>query len=305
MITKLFTRFLLLLPVLAGVTLVTFILISSVPGDPVYAMVGERADEKLIESYREKLGLNHGFFKRYISYISLILKGDLGQSYYTGRPVGTELIEKFPNTLLLAGTAVIFSLIFGIILGIMGALLRDTWIDKVLMVICTAFISLPVFWYGMLLVYFFAYSLKFLPSGGMDHPLAILLPALTLGSRSMAYLARLTRSCLLEILNSPYILAVKARGGGKGMVIRHAMINVMMPVITFIGLDFGSYLNGSVLTETIFGWDGIGRYAIQGILRRDYPVILGTVLLGASIFVLVNLLIDLSYMFINPRLRKS
>lgn len=305
MIRKVFARFLLLFPVLAGVTLVTFILISSVPGDPVYAMVGERADEKLISSYREKLGLNHGFFKRYTSYLSLIFKGDLGQSYYTGRPVGTELMEKFPNTLFLAGTAVLFSLVLGIILGITGALFRDTWLDKVLLIGCTAFISLPVFWYGMLLVYYLSYTLRLLPSGGMDHPLAIILPSLTLGSRSMAYLARLTRSCLIEILNSPYILAVRAKGGGKWMVIRHSMINVMMPVVTFIGLDFGSYLNGSVLTETIFGWDGIGRYAIQGILRRDYPVILGTVLLGASVFVLVNLLIDLSYILINPRLRKS
>jgi peptide/nickel transport system permease protein len=301
----LLSRILLFLPSLIGVSLITFVIANSVPGDPVYALVGERADPVLMESYRKKLGLDRGLFVRYLRYLKMVSKGDLGQSFYTGRLVGKELGEKFPNTLLLAVVSMTFATLTGLFLGILCTLYRNRWQDRLILFLTTGIISMPVFWFGMLLIYFFSVRIHLFPTGGMEGFSALVLPALTLGARSMGYLARLTRSCLLDILNSEYILAVKARGGGPYFVMMHAMKNVLIPLVTFIGLDFGSYLNGSVLTETIFGWDGIGRYAISGIFRRDYPVIIGSVMFGSVIFMLVNLFIDVLYFFLNPKIRKG
>jgi ABC-type dipeptide/oligopeptide/nickel transport system permease component len=298
-------RILMAIPTLIGVSFVTFLLLSNVPGDPVYALVGERADAKLLEAYREKLGLDQNVAVRYLRYVKMLLQGDLGKSYYTGRAVQEEISQKMPNTILLACASMLFATLFGLILGMICAFWTGSWLDRVLWFLSTLLISLPVFWFGMLNVFVFAVTLRWFPAGGMDHPLSIVLPAFTLGSRSLAYLTRLTRSCMIEILQSPYILAVRAKGASTSLILWHAFRNAVIPIITFIGLDFGSYLNGSVLTETIFGWDGLGRYAILGILRRDYPVILGTVLWGALLFIAVNMLIDCIYYYLNPKLRKA
>jgi ABC-type dipeptide/oligopeptide/nickel transport system permease component len=296
-------RLLLLIPSVIGVTLVTFCLANAVPGDPVYALVGERTDEAVIEAYREKLGLEQGVALRYVKYMQMLLQGDMGQSYYTGRQVMSEIREKLPNTLYLACTSMALAVVMGLGLGCLAAYTRGSWLDRTILFFATSLISFPVFWFGMLLVLVFAIGLRWFPVGGMEHPLAIVLPALTLGSRSAGYLARLSRTKILDCLSEEYILTIRAKGGGPCKVLHHALRNAFIPILTFIGLDFGSYLNGSVLTETIFGWDGLGRYAIGGIFRRDYPVILGTVLFGALVFMLMNLLVDFLYAYFNPRLR--
>ncbi|EKD27307.1 MAG: hypothetical protein ACD_79C00764G0002 [uncultured bacterium] len=296
-------RLFLIIPSLIGVSFLTFIIASKVPGDPVYALVGERADSKIIESYRSKMGLDKGIVTRYCLYLKMILTGDLGLSYYSGRSVSKDLMEKFPNTLLLAFWSMLFSSIGGIVLGIYCALYPNTFADKVILLFSTLCISLPVFWFGMLLVYFFSFKIHIFPVAGMNGALYFVLPSITLGLRSLGYVVRLTKSCMLEVLNAEYIMTVKAKGGGILRIIYHAFINAVIPIVTFIGLDFGSYLNGSVLTETIFGWNGIGRYAINGILKRDYPVILGTVLFGAFVFMLINILVDIICVLLNPKLR--
>lgn len=298
-------RLLLIVPGLLGVSLITFYISVSIPGDPVYALVGERADPVLIESYRTRLGLDQNLAFRYFCYLKMIFRFDFGKSYYTHQSVSKELLEKFPNTFRLASAAILFAVLSGLLLGGICAVFKDSFFDKLILFVSTGLISLPVFWFGMLLIFIFALHLKWLPSSGMDSGYSIVLPSIALGSRSLGYLVRLTRSCMIEILSSEYILLVRAKGGGTGLILYHAFMNAIIPVVTFIGLDFGSYLNGSVLTETIFGWDGIGRYAMNGILRRDYPVIIGTVLFGAFVFMLVNILIDVFYTFANPKLRRT
>ncbi|MBN2144741.1 MAG: ABC transporter permease [Candidatus Aureabacteria bacterium] len=299
----LFHRFLMFIPGLIGVSIVTFFIANAVPGDPVYALVGERADPFLIQQYRSKLGLDKTLPERYWFYLKTIISGDLGHSYYTGKNVGNELIRKFPHTFILAVCAMIFAVFSGLLIGTVCVMFQDRWLDRLFLFFSTFMISMPVFWLGMVFVFLFAVKIRLFPTGGMEGYLCIVLPALTLGSRSMGYLVRLTRTCLLDILNSEYILTARAKGAGPLLIIYHAMKNAMIPIATFIGLDFGSYLNGSVLTETIFNWDGIGRYAINGIFRRDYPVIIGSVLFGALIFMAVNLLIDLLYFYLNPQVK--
>lgn len=298
-------KIILIVPSLLGISLITFFISVLIPGDPVSALVGDRADDEVINDYREKLGLKHSIPVRYFFYVKMIFKGDLGESYYTGEKVSKELLSKLPNTLILAFTAMVISVFFGIIFGILSAIYADTFIDKLIRFISTSLISLPIFWFAMILIYIFAFYLKIFPVGGMTDSFSFVLPSFTLASRSLGYLVRLTRSTMIEELNSEYVLCVLAKGGKIKNVIYHAFINTLMPIITFIALDFGSYMNGSVLTETIFGWNGIGRFAMNGIFRRDYPVILGSVLFGAFVFIIINLVIDIVYTFLNPKLRRN
>ena len=297
-------RLMFMLPTILGVTFVTFLLMKAVPGDPVYGLVGEHADSRIIAQYREKLGLDDSLGTQWFRYIGLVLKGDLGVSYYTKVPVAEAIRQKFPNTLILAGASLGLAVVLGIVLGILGALFHGTWLDKAILFFVTLAMSLPVFWFALILVLIFAYYLAWLPAvgmGGIDH---LILPALTLASRSCAGIARLARSTLLDALKVPHVIVARAKGLSRSrVVLRHAFRNTWIPLVTLIGLDFASYLNGSVLTETIFGWDGLGRYAMIAIFRRDYPVILGTVLFGALLFVISNFIVDLSYAFLDPRLR--
>ncbi len=301
----LFKRLLLILPTLFGISIITFIISANVPGDPVNALVGERSDPALIRLYREKLGVNKPILERYVRYLKMLIKFDLGRSYYSKEKVKNELIQKIPNTLKLAFFSMLFAVLVGTSLGMIIAFFENSFFDKLVLFFSTMLISLPIFWFAMLLVFIFSFKLGWFPVAGMNGHFAIILPAFTLGSRSLGYLIRLTRSCMLECLSAEYITAVRAKGGKGFLVAKHAFLNAIIPVITFIGLDFGSYMNGSVLTETIFGWDGIGRFAVNGIFQRDYPVIIGSVLFGALMFMLVNLLVDILCMFFNPRLRRG
>jgi peptide/nickel transport system substrate-binding protein/oligopeptide transport system substrate-binding protein len=293
-------------PTLIGVALIIFAILKMVPGDPALVMVGERADEATIEQIREDLGLDEPLPAQFVRYLMLIGRGELGRSYYTNRPVAQSLLEKFPNTLRLAGAAIVVSILFGMTLGIVSAIKHNSLVDRLFGVISVVGISTPVFWLALVLVLVFAYKLNWLPPSGMGNgALAYLvLPAIALGTNSAAFIARITRSSMLEAMSQPFITAVRAKGASRmAAAIKHALRNALIPVTTLIGIDMGSYLNGSVLTETIFGWDGIGRYAMTGIMKHDYPVILGTVLFGSAVFVIVNMFVDLFYAAIDPRVK--
>ena len=301
-------RCLFFIPTLLGITLITFILMQSLPGDPVQGMVGERASPETLARIRAELSQNRSLPMQYIGYLKLLSTGELGRSYYTNRKIAEDLYQKFPNTLKLALTAMLFASVFGISMGTFAAVKHGTIWDRLVTLISVGGISIPVFWLGLTLMLIFAFYIPWLPPSGMGDGnfIYIILPSVTLGTFSLSYIARITRSSMLESLSQPYINSARAKGLPEfEVVFKHALKNSLIPVITLIGLDLGSYLNGAVLTETIFGWDGIGRYALEGIMKRDYPVIMGVVLFGSVIFITMNLLVDISYQFLDPRMREK
>ena len=304
----LLTRLLLFVPTLLGITLITFVLMQALPGDPVQGMAGERANPETLARIRSELGADRPLPLQYLGYLKLIAQGELGRSYYTNRRVSEDLLLKFPNTVKLALAAILFASVGGITLGIISATRRGTLWDRLSTIIAVGGISVPVFWLGLTLMLIFALYLRWLPPSGMgDRELAYLvLPAVTLGTFSLAYIARITRSSMIDALSQPYVATARSKGlPERVVVLKHALKNSLIPIVTLIGLDLGSYLNGAVLTETIFGWDGLGRYALDGILKRDYPVIMGVVLFGAAVFVTMNLIVDLTYHLLDPRTRTT
>lgn len=306
MLLYLLKRILLFIPTLLGITLITFILMRSLPGDPVAGMAGERASPETIARIRAELGQDRPLPLQYVGYLKLLMTGELGRSYYTNRKIADDLLQKFPNTVKLALAALLFASVIGIGMGVFAAVKRGTGWDRLVTLMSVSGISIPVFWLGLALMLLFAFYLQWLPPSGMGNGnfVYIILPAVTLGTFSLSYITRVTRSAMLESLSQPYVVSARAKGLSEAdVVLKHALKNSLIPVITLIGLDLGSYLNGAVLTETIFGWDGLGRYALEGILKRDYPVIMGVVLFGAVVFVSVNLLVDISYHFLDPRVR--
>lgn len=295
-------------PVLLGVTLVVFLLTYKLPGDPARALAGERYREEDLARIRTELGLDRPAPVQYADYVARLARADLGTSFATGRPVSDELAERFPRTMVLAVASLSVAVLFGLLLGVLSARHPHGWIDRLSMVFALGGLSLPVFVSAILLLWLFAVTLRWLPPSGWiaDEPLSIVLPAATLGFRSAAMLARMTRATLLEVLAADYVRTGRAKGCPElTVLVRHALRNALVPVITVAGLDFGSYLSGSVLTESIFAWPGVGQYAMQAILRRDFPAIQGTVLFLSLIFVFVNLVVDLLYGVLDPRIRKS
>ena len=293
-------------PTLLGLAFVTFLLLRAIPGDPALGLVGERADPAAVEAIRRELGQDRPLPAQFIGYLTLLAKGNLGRSYYTRREVTKDILEKFPNTLKLALAAMLIATSFGMLLGILSAVARGGPLEKVFSGLALAGISLPVFWVGLIFMLVFAFWLPWMPPSGMGggRLIYLALPAATLGLNSAAYIARITRMSLIEALGAQYVMTARAKGLSPFVVVaKHALRNAMIPVITLIAIDFGSYLNGSVLTETIFGWDGLGRYALDGIMKRDYPVILGTVLVGSAFLVFFNMLADIAYAYIDPRIR--
>jgi ABC-type dipeptide/oligopeptide/nickel transport system permease component len=294
------------IPVLLGVLVVTFVLLYVAPGDPVLAMVGDRFDPATIERLRAELRLDEPLWKQFLHYVSGLVQGDWGRSYHTRQPVLEGILDHFPKTLYLASVAMLFATVTGVLIGIVSAVKQSTWIDGLGMTFAFLGISFPVYWVGLILILVVAVSLGWLPPSGYGGgALAYLvLPALTLGMRSTAYIARLTRSSMLEVVRLDFIRTARAKGLSETRVIgKHALKAALIPVVTAIGLDFGAYLSGSVLTESIFAWPGIGRFALSAILKRDLPVIQGTVLFLAIVFVLVNLVVDLLYGYLDPRIR--
>lgn len=304
MLRVLIRRLLLAIPTLAGVLVVVFLLLYVAPGDPVMSMVGERADAETIARLRAELRLDDPLPTQFLHYAGGVLSGDLGRSYITGRPILGDLLERFPKTLQLAGAAMLLAALCGISLGVLAARRPGGWTDRLSLALAYLGISFPVYWIGLLLILVFAVTLRWLPPSGFGRPEHLILPALALGMRSIAFLARITRSAMLDALGSDYARTARAKGLPERMVtLRHALRNALIPVITVLGLDFGAYLTGSILTETIFSWPGLGRYVVNAIARRDLPGVQGAVLFMSVVFVLVNLFTDLAYAKADPRVR--
>ena len=299
-------RLLLAIPTLFGVLVVAFLLLYVAPGDPVQAMVGERADPETIARLRAQLRLDDPLPSRFGHYVASVVRGDLGNSYITNRPITRDIRERFPKTLQLAGAAMLLATIAGITLGVLSARRPGGIVDRLSLGIAYLGISFPVYWVGLLLILLFAVTLRVLPPSGYGSLRFLALPALTLGMRSIAFLARMTRSAMLESLGADFVRTARAKGLSEWAVTaRHALRNAMIPVITVLGLDFGAYLTGSILTETVFSWPGIGRYVVNAIARRDLPAIQGTVLFLSAVFVIVNLVTDLAYAKADPRVSYS
>jgi ABC-type dipeptide/oligopeptide/nickel transport system permease component len=279
-----------------------FLLLYVAPGDPVQEMVGERADAETIARLRRELRLDDPVPVQFAHYAGGVLTGNLGTSYITGRPILQDIAERFPKTLLLAATAMVLAAVVGISIGVITARWPGGALDRISLGAAYLGISFPVYWVGLLLILLFAVTLRWLPPSGYGRAQYLVLPALALGSRSIAFLARVTRSSMLEVLGSDFVRTARAKGlVERTVVVRHALRNALIPVITVLGLDFGYYLTGSILTETIFSWPGLGRYVVNAISRRDLPAIQGSVLFLSVVFVAVNLLTDLAYAKADPR----
>lgn len=299
-------RLLLAIPTLFGVLVVAFLLLFVAPGDPVTAMIGERADSATIARLRSELRLDDPLYVRFGHYVGNVLRGDLGRSYITNRPIARDIRERFPKTLQLAAAAMVFAAFAGISLGIMSARHPGGWTDRLALGIAYLGISFPVYWVGLLFILLFAVTLQWFPASGYGSLKFLVLPALALGMRSVAFLARVTRSAMLESLSADYVRTARAKGlAQRTITLRHALRNAMIPIITVLGLDFGAYLTGSILTETIFSWPGLGRYVVNAIARRDLPAIQGAVLFLSGVFVIVNLLADIAYAKTDPRVAYS
>ncbi len=296
-------RLLLAVPVLIGVSILVFAIIRFIPGDPARAIAGVHASPEYIEQVRRDLLLDEGLHVQYYVYLTNLLQGDMGRSTFTGRPVTTELMERFPNTLLLASTAMVIAIIIGMSAGIVSATKRYSLFDNASMLAALFGVAAPVFWLGIMFQLLFSVNLGWFPSGGIGTWKHLVLPALTLGLATTALIARITRSSMLDVLGQDYITTARSKGLVERVVVyKHALKNALIPVVTVMGLQFGTLLGGAVLTETVFSWPGVGRLMVDSILARDYPVVQGAVLVLAVFFVMINLVVDIIYAFLDPRI---
>ena len=304
MVRYLIRRILLTIPVLIGVATLVFSLIHLVPGDPAQAMLGEGAAERDVADLRLRLGLDRPLIEQYGRFMRGLVQGDLGMSFRTGQPVVTAIIERVPATVELALASMLVALIVAIPLGIVAAVRRGTFLDYSAMTLALAGISIPNFWLGPMLAIVFAVQLGWLPVSGRGGWESLVLPSAALGAALAAILARMTRASLLEELKELYVRAARARGVSQARaILGHALRNSLIPLVTILGLQFGAVLTGAVITETIFAWPGVGRLLIQSIGFRDYPLVQGCILLIAITYVTVNLITDLVYGVLDPRIR--
>jgi peptide/nickel transport system permease protein len=293
-----------MIPTLFGVLLVVFILVHSVPGDPARMVAGAEASAEDVELVRERLGLNEPLYVQFGSYIAGVVKGDFGTSMRSGRPITEEIMTRFPTTFKLTIFSVVILVVVGLFAGIFSATKPNSLRDNATMMFALFGISMPVFWLGLMLILLFSYYIPILPSGGNSEFKHFILPAIALGLSSSAILARLTRSSILEVINQDFVRTARAKGVKEKIVVyKHTLKNALIPIITIIGLEFGSLLGGAVLTETVFSINGLGRFLIQSIQFRDYPAVQGCVLFIAVLFVVVNIIVDLSYGLVDPRVR--
>jgi peptide/nickel transport system permease protein len=304
MTAYLLRRILIALPTLLGVVVLVFLMVRLAPGDPAVLLAGEFATPETLEAIRARYGLDRSLPEQFLIYLEALLRGDLGESARSRRPVLEELKTYFPNTLELASAAILVAVLTGIPLGVLAALRPGSGLDLSVMVLALLGVSMPVFWFGLLAILIFSVGLGWFPVAGKGTLAHLVLPAITLGINATALLARMTRGTLLEVLSQDYIRTARAKGLAERVVIfKHALRNALIPVVTVVGLEFGTLLSGAVITETIFAWPGLGQLLVGSILARDYPVVQGTVLLVAISFVLINLLVDLLYAAIDPRVR--
>lgn len=304
MISYLFRRLLLFIPtILVALTLV-FIIFRLVPGDPARLMAGDMATEETIATIREEMGLNRPIIAQYWTYLTDLVQGDLGRSRVYQQSVIEPVKDRLPETLLLAGAAMAIALVVGVTAGVIAALRPGSWIDHLSMVTAVAGVSLPSFWLGLLLITLFSVRLDLLPVAGFTNKWGIILPALTLAANQMAVLARMTRSTMLGIMNQDYIRTARAKGlKEQSVVAAHALRNAMIPTMTVAGMQLGYLIGGSLVVESVFAWPGLGRLMLDSIQQRDYPMIQGIVLVYAVLMLAVNLLVDVLYALIDPRVR--
>jgi peptide/nickel transport system permease protein len=288
---------------LLGVVVILGTLIRLLPGDPARVIAGQMASSEEVALTRARLGLDKGVFAQLWDYISGLFRGDLGTSAKMGTPVWDEIAGRLPYTMLLAAAAIIIALVLGIALGMLAALFRGRWIDSLASAFGVAGISMPVYWLGLLFMVLFSVHMKWLPSGGAEGPESIVLPAVTLSVLAIAIISRMTRSALLDVLGQEYVLFAAARGLRRTLILWQALRVAFVPVLTVVGLQFGSMLGGAVLTETIFSWPGIGRALVDSIGNRDFPMVQGIVLIFAAMFIAVNLLPDYLYTRVDPRIQ--
>ncbi len=296
-------RLALAIPTLIGVTVVVFALIRLVPGDPARLVLGLQASEEEVQRLRGQLGLDQPLRVQYVRFLGRLVRGDLGRSVVTGEPVVREIAARLPATVQLAVASTVVAAAVGVTAGVVSATRQYAWLDYLVMTVALFGISLPVFWLGLMLMLLFSVHLRWLPAGGYGTPAHLVLPTVTLAAFSVAIIARMTRSSLLEVLHQDYVRTAWAKGlSARAVVLRHALKNALIPVVTVIGLQFGGLLGGAILTETVFAWPGMGRLLVGAIVARDYPVVQGAVLVFAALFTLVNLAVDVLYAYVDPRI---
>ena len=293
-----------LIPVMLGVSFIVFTIMYFTPGDPAKIILGERAPAAEVAALRTQMGLDAPFLVQFFNFIKNAVQGDFGRSLVTKRPVAEELFARFPATIQLAGSAVLIAVAIGIPVGIISAIKQYSVFDGVAMTLALVGVSMPNFWQGLMMIILFSVYLRWLPSSGYGTFRHLIMPAITLGTSSAALITRMTRSSMLEVVRQDYIRTARAKGLDESVVInRHALKNALIPVVTVIGLQFGYLLGGAVLTETVFSWPGVGRMMVDAIRQKDFPVVQAGVLLLALSFSLVNLLVDILYAYIDPRIK--
>jgi len=298
-----FRRMLLLIPVLLGVAIIVFGMVRLLPGDPAVAMAGVHATPEYVEQVRGELGLDEPIPVQFGVFMSRLAKGDLGISTRTNNPAIQVIWPRFKNTFYLTFIALIIASLAGITAGVISAIKPYSFVDQFVMVFSLFGVAAPVFWLGLILMLIFSVNLGWFPSSGMGSAKHFILPAITLAANSTALIARMTRSSMLEVLKNDYITTARSKGLKENVIIiKHGLRNALIPIITVLGLRFGMLLGGAVLTETVFSWPGVGRLMVDSILSRDYPVVQGSVLLLALMFVLINLLVDVLYAFLDPQI---
>jgi len=305
MLTWIARRILAVVPVLFGVTLAVFSMLFLVPGDPVKMMLAEFVTTPdQIAQMRAQLHLDEPILKQYGRFVANAVRGDLGTSIRSRRPVTTEIGENVLNTTQLAVAAMLVAVAIGVPLGLLAALSRHSWLDVASMATALLGVSMPSFWLGLLLIFVFSLHLGWFPATGGGSPLHLVLPSVTLGTIAAAIIARLTRSSMLEVLGQDYVRTARAKGlGGFSVIVRHALKNALIPIITIFGLQFGNLLAGAVIVETVFSRPGLGRLIVGGILAKDFPLVQGTVLFVATVYVMINVLVDVAYAYADPRIR--
>ena len=299
-------RLLLTVPVLLGVLFVVMLTMDLIPGDPVQLMLGDAASKENVARFREHLGLDRPLVVRYVRYIGHVMTGDLGRSIQQNRPVVDELGDAWPATLQLTVAALLLAAVVGVATGIVSAIWPNSLFDALSRLSSLFGLSMPVFWTGLVLIVVFAFWLPLLPVGGVGSPLHLVLPAVTLALPSIAMIARMTRSSVLEVLREDYVRTARAKGVGERLVVaKHALRNAAIPILTLVGLQAGQLMGGAVLTETVFAWPGLGRLMVKAIFARDYILLQGAVLIFAMAFVVINLIVDLSYGMLDPRVSRQ
>ncbi|WP_249522737.1 ABC transporter permease [Modestobacter marinus] len=289
---------------LFGVSILIFLMLRVLPGDPARVLAGLNASEEQVARLRAELGLDESLLAQYWSFITGVLTGDLGTSARTSAPVASEIGVRLPATLILAVVATIIGTIAGVTAGVVAAVRRNSIVDHVISSVAMMGVSMPVYWLGLLLILLFAVTLGWLPAAGSGEPLSIVLPAVTLAAFSTALISRMTRASMLEVLGQDYVRTAEAKGAPPTtVIIRHGLRNAFIPILTVISLQFGALLGRAVLTETVFGWPGIGRLLVDSIGARDFAVVQGIVLVYAAAFILLNVIVDVLYVVVDPRIR--